>query len=1362
MLTLGINAVATTIEVDADGGAAVKFDNVATNAQTLAVGTDNGGNSLVITNGGSVTAGSTSIGSTSYGDNLLRVAGSNSYLQTRSSLNIGTASGSEGNRLQVEDNGWVFVGDINTNLPAGSGISVGTTNGTATFTIGSGSEIAANNLLIGSQSNAVGTVNLSGADSSLSLSGNLLLGTASSSNTLSVGNGSTLTIGNDLLIGSTLTAGNQLTITNGGSAVILGTTAINNATSNSVNVKSGGQLTMEQGLDLDDETNGFNIDAGASLELGGTVAADTMNYGLNVTITGPGSTWSTTTNNLYIGLNADNNSLRLQEGASITNGAGQKLYVGRDSSSNELTLSGTNSALVVQNAETIVGATGSQNVLTVESNAVAHFTGAVKVGNTTSAEDNAINVDSGGQLMADGNITVGVKGSGNQFDIDGGQVTVGGNFILGDNSNNNKFTAKDSVVDVANNFILGNTADADGITYSYANTANRATVGTNTTMNIHQDLTVGKAGNGNTFSISDGGVVTVDGDAIIGEASDDNYIFLTPGNTNNLLKVGGDLVIGVNGKDNRFSIYGGTANITGNVLLGTSTNLYDQPNYIHLQSNAVLNVANAINVGTSNSLNVIRVAAGATANTHDLFVGATDGVSNNTVTISGEYYDPTTGTWGSYAADSLVNVTNSLVIGNTNGVNNSVIVRNGGTLQVEQENIDMEGINNVLQILDGGTLKTGNWDFSQLTGSATNILIESGATLHLLGELSGTNMVEGGLNFVLDGANASWNTGTNDMYVGYASDHNSLVVTNGAWAATSNNLFIGSGSTDNAVIIAGDGSSLHIGSDLYIGSETNGPTYFYDPFPNISFTLPNNTVEVLDGATLNVDNDAFLYNGAVLKIGSASQVRVAGNYTQDTYSTLGIGISSNQVQPNLVVGGTAAFANSFSTNYPLLRVYNEGIGKSNVVTIVQAGNITVDGMNATAGSIEANIATNLLLGFDVSLSNDLANTYIVLDNFISHTFGQAGNLDGQLLEVANAIESQTNNPSNFEAMQKIIEGMSDSREIYNAFDNYYGEKMSSAPAHNVINMGLQSVAEQLTKRADNTRTRMGAASTETGAPTGAQGPHLEDQELQGWITGFRTRADRSADSGFDGYNGNVNGILIGADLAVADGILFGVAGGSANSTMDKDNGASTDTSTKIASVYASAGTIDWFADASLIYGSSSVDSSLGTVFDTKAKYDTQNVAIYFGGGKEIIGNYLVITPQASLLGNYYSQDSYTETSTTALPRKVDSFDNFYLQSAIGCNVGFYTAMGDMILKPELRAFWLHEFNAREEDLNYSVVGLAGTYNLQMQAPESDIIKIGGGLAAKVGEYMELRADLDARVASGYSDYTLFGSIRYQF
>jgi T5SS/PEP-CTERM-associated repeat protein len=1342
MLALCPIAHANIIEVDADGGATLIVDNTATNAQTLVVGSDNANNSLIITNAGSVTVETATVGSTDFGGNSVFITGSNSYLQTRSELSIGTASGSEGNELSAVDNGWVFVGDLHGDLPAGSGISVGSTNAAAALNIGSGTQVTADNLMVGTQSNATGVVSLTGNAAILSLSGDLQLGTGSSGNSINVANGAVLTVQNDLLIGSTNTINNDLNINNGGSAVILGATIIENTSLNSINVNSGGSLAMSQGLDLDDDADSFNISQGATLELGGTVLADKMDYRLDVTITGAGTTWITTNSNKYVGDTADGNSLTVKDGASIATVAGEKLYVGNDSDANSLVISGTNSSLTAM-GDAFVGSKGSSNTLTIEDGGTALLQELVKIGNITAANNNIVNVLSNGMLIAESNIVVGVKGNNNAFNIEQGQVEIGGDLVLGSEGINNRYTQTGGSNTVAGGFIIGQTEASSGTTGfvdddRVETTGNLAIIGEDAVLDIRQDLTVGQEGSGSIMTIRDGGMVSVGSDVIIGEAVGDNYIYLQrDGDTR--FNVAGDLVVGKSEEgSNRFALYGGTASIGGSLYLGATTNQHDIKNFIYLETtNAVLNVGDALHVGASNSLNTVDVVDGAVAAVNDLFVGTYDGTSNNVVTLTGD--------------GSLLLVTNTLGIGSATGSDNAVVVENGATLEVEQSNIALSGTNNVLQLADGGTLKTGDWDFNAITGSATNILFDAGSTLRMLGTLSGTNEVTGEIRFVLDGTSALWDTGSKILVVGNTDSGNALTLTNGARVTTAADLYIGLASHDNIVSVGGAGSYLDVGGSLFIGDGADSDAY-------------DNILAVVDGGWVDIGGDLRNEQGGTLRISSDSQVRVAGDYEQtfnlelSEGTTLELGVGTNQTAPNLMVDGTANF-----TSGSTISVYNDGIGQDDtnfIQNVVVANELTIDDELATTRLLleRITIRTNLLLGFDVSVTN---GTTLVVDNFIQRSLGEAAGLEGQLLAVANEIESLSS--SNALTMIDILSGM-DSATAKAAMDNYYGEKKSSTPAHDVINLGMQSVAEQLTRRADSTLSRMGAASAaiDRNKPTGAAGPHMPGQELQGWITGYRTWLDKSAVDGFDGYDGNIDGFMIGADFSVADGILLGVAGGSGASALDKDNGASVDTQTAFASLYAAVGTKDWFADGSLIYGASSVDTRLGSAFDTSADYDADNVAVYVGGGKEIVGDYLIITPKASLLGNYYNQQSYTEKSSTAVPRSVDSFDTFYLQSSLGCNVGFFVAKGDVFIRPELSAFWLHEFNAQEESVVYSLAGGTDSYFLLLQSPEEDLFKLGAGVSAKIGEYLELRADLDGRYASDYSDYTLRGTVRYQF
>ena len=230
-------------------------------------------------------------------------------------------------------------------------------------------------------------------------------------------------------------------------------------------------------------------------------------------------------------------------------------------------------------------------------------------------------------------------------------------------------------------------------------TGNLAIVGEGATLDIQQDLTVGQEGGGSILAIRDGGTVSVDGDVVIGEAVKDNYIYLQR-DADTRLNVAGDLIVGKEGGSNRFAVYGGTANIGGNLYLGSTTNQHEIKNFIHVETtNAMVNVANAIYIGASNSINTLDLVDGAKVSAQDLFVGTYDGVSNNVVTVTGD--------------DSLLYITNGLAIGSSNGSNNSVNVSNGGNLYAKQSNIAIgTGNNNTLNIQSGGTLKTEDWNFA--------------------------------------------------------------------------------------------------------------------------------------------------------------------------------------------------------------------------------------------------------------------------------------------------------------------------------------------------------------------------------------------------------------------------------------------------------------------------------------------------------------------------------------------------------------------------------------------------------------------------------------------------------------------------
>ena len=1092
--------------------------------------------------------------------------------------------------------------------------------------------------------------------------------------------------------------------------------------SNTVVSLTNGTATVSKFVRLganDSSTNNFfKIEDGATLEIG------TLNAPSN-----DGIVIGNTVGDSMIIKNAS-----MVESSKLTMGAAE-------GETSRISIKGTDSTLLVTQ-DTSIGALGDNNEINVTGGGKFEVRGLLSVGSTNTV-DNKIEIDRESTLSVTGLDKVNIA--------EGNAVVVNGTLQAKGDVSTSALDASKVSFNSGSKVLVDDTL-IDDIENGYAIVLNESA----TWDTQGGDARIGFSTSGNSLTINNETDITITNTLTAGDESDRNQLNIQ----DDAILAAKTLNIGQSGSSNTLNIENNAQlNVTnGTISVGVSKTA--QSNKVYLKDDATLN-ASSITIGSAGKNNEYIQSGGTATVTSKMHIGEGSGADGNKLKITGGSLsvsdlnlgaDGNKGNTASVSGDdaSLI-VQNMLTIGSATSSNNTVTVRDGGTLQVKQGNIAIGSTNNSLTVADGGILKTLGWDFETQTGLATNILFKSGSTLHMQGDLMGTNMVEGGRNFVLDGTNSSWTTTTN-MFVGYGINNNSLTLTNGATATTTTNLYIGFASAYNNVNITGTNSSLDIGSDLYIGTSTN--------------SSEGNSLYVLNGAQVSVGNDAYLYRASTLKIDSKSQVSITGNYEQDKFSTLEVGVSSNQVQPNLVVGGSANFYNDTSTtNYPMLKVFDDGIAESNVVTIVQASDISINDKEATTTLIRDNVQTNLLLDFKVSISNDVnQNMLIVLDDFIKHSLKDAADLDGMLADISDEIEALAANTNEFaQAMLKQFQdGMTD-QEANQAMHNYYGEKASSIPANNAINLGIQNVAEQLTMRADNTRSRRGMATSQASfdKPEGTSGPHQSGQELQGWVSFYGSKGSMDAAGGFSQYDSSLSGFLIGADMAYNDNILFGLAGGSGSSSLDKGD-ADIDTKTIYGSAYASIGTEDWFTDINLIYGNSDVDATLGSTFDTTADYSAYNMALYMGGGKEISGDYLIFTPQASFLANYYAQYSYEEESSDAVARKVYSFNQFYFQSSLGASLAMYTSAGEVTFKPEISAYWLHEWNAKEEDLDFRLQGGSNRYTMQLQAPEQDILKLGIGSSAKVGEYLELRADLNTRLGKDYSDYTLLGSLRYQF
>lgn len=1229
---------------------------------------------------------------------------------TTSELNLGGAK--NGNKLHVENGGRI---SLSGNLTSGD------TSSQNEFTI-------------------------NGTDSTASISGNIKMGNKGSENTLSITNGAKANIGGSVSIGyDEIAIGNALLVSGNGSSLTI---------TNNLTIGANGS---------DNEGKIFN---GGSVTNIGDIAIGTASSASGNSLLVSGNNSTLTALSAQINADGKENSLTISDGgrADISNA----VTLGGKGIDGALTVTGNNSVL----SAALATADGKGNTLKAENNG-AILLGAMDTSSIPTFEGGIIAVSSSNTL-ATLSITNGASTESDQGLIgiasnETGMVTISGskskwdtqNLQVGVHGSSNVLSIIDGGTITASNVVVGSNAEATDNSISITGMDSKLTT---------DFLSIGTSNNiGNKVNVGDGALLT------IGETLSFN--------TNNTLNIknGGTLSM-----ENDFNLYdaetngfnfnsGATLQVGGTL---TATNSIEGGRHIALTgTNASWDTgSNLIVGGGTSSSNTFSLLDGAQLNLTNITVGATATAHNNSLNVS----------------DKALLVTDTILIGMEGSTNNTLNITDGGSVQIN-DSFSVSS-NNFVNLNGGNLINTGNFDAKM----ASNLSIGSNSTLTVGGTLSintnefrirngGTIKIDGKLN---DNLAASWEI--DSLYLGGTNGTGSLSVTNGGEVITTY-AYIGDTTDSSSATISGTDSLWSISSDLKIGSSGGNSNSLYitdggtvsatngiigdgtsfdnkvqvsgvDSFFHIlnDLTIDGaNLLKVMEGGSVVVNNDLRLQNNSTLHIDENSTVNVTNNYTQDGTSTLFVK-ASHDSSGSLIVGNTADFKTD-------AKVWIINSGKINTNRtfkhiIVSAGNLQFGGETASTNNMESNIDIDLQGSLYSNAKYSVENNKLIIEGDVRALSSVLGfESETQLANVADEIDDLgTQNISEADNMRSVLGKVPEAGAV--AMDNYYGEKSSSSPANNAINLGLQNIANQLTMRADNTRSRSGAASAAINwnKLQGAAGPHEPDQELQGWISAYGSKGKQDGSSGFNGYDTRVGGFMVGADFTVSDNILLGVAGGSGTASVDKDNDSSSDSKTTYVAIYASAGTESWFMDSSLIYGNTSIDSTLGSTFDTTADYDAKNMAFYFGGGKEIAGDYLIFTPQASLLGNYYKQNAYTEDATTAVAREVDSFDAFYLQSSLGASMGMYVGLGDVTLKPELRMHWLHEWNAKEEDLGFSLIGGANDYTMLLQAPEEDILKIGIGTSAKLGEFLELRADLDARLGADYSDTTLLGSIRYQF
>jgi T5SS/PEP-CTERM-associated repeat protein/autotransporter-associated beta strand protein len=884
-------------------------NSLLTNSGYLYVGFNGSGNSLVISNGGSVAVGS--FGYVGYADNSannsVTVSGTNSSLAVTNGFFVGY--GGSSNSLSISDGASVTVVGTSDNDYFSLG-ETGTSSGN-TLTVSGASTLSVN-----VATNRAYGIWIADAD-------------GSSNNAMVVSSGGKVYSSGSSSVGGYSGTGNSALITGAGSlwtnngVLFLGTTGEGILT-----VADGGAFASTSVVVATDagSIGTLNIGRFGTNDAAGTIAAATIAFGTNATagtgtinfnqsdsttlstaISGNGSvnqlgtgtttlsganTYTGTTtidggqlevtgsinsgNDLNVGYSGEGNSLVVSAGGTVQSSNG---YIGRDggASNNSVLVTGANSAWT-NSGSFRVGNDGTGNSLVI-SNGGTVATGSGFIGNASTSSNNSVLVTGTDSLWtnSDDQFYVGNQGSGNSLVVsNGGRVLSGSSYMsfAADSSNNSVHVTgagsswilqsalgigvygAGNTLTISDGASVSNAYAAIGVLSSAYNNSVLVT-GSNSTWRSSDSLAIGGGGlyapsggsTSNSLTISNGASVYA-GRGFIGSLDSSNNSVLVTG-AESLWSISTNLVLGYSNSSRNslvISNEGTVANVDG--YIGYDA-LSANNSVLVTGTDSLWTNSGDLNVGHSGAGNSLVISDGGAVQSSEGFIGREGSAANNSVLVTG--------------TNSLWTNSGGISVGQS-GSGNSLVISNGGTVATSLDGgigVTNTASNNSMLVTGTGSVWTNSGLFGVgVAGSGNSLVISNGGTVAAPSSAIGAYASSSNNNVLVTGANSLW-TSDNEFLVGYEGSGNSLVISNGGAVVASSGAIIGASGTssNNSVLVTGADSLLYGSSGLFFG-----------------YGGSDNSLVISDGGTVVTDNSSAIgfsatsSNNSVLVTGANSRL----------------------------------------------------------------------------------------------------------------------------------------------------------------------------------------------------------------------------------------------------------------------------------------------------------------------------------------------------------------------------------------------------------------------------------------------------------------------------------------------------------
>ena len=568
----------------------------------------------------------------------------------------------------------------------------------------------------------------------------------------------------------------------------------------------------------------------------------------------------------------------------------------------------------------------------------------------------------------------------------------------------------------------------------------------------------------------------------------------------------------------------------------------------------------------------------------------------------------------------------------------------------------------------------------------------------------------------------------------------------------------------------GAGTLTLTGANLYTGGTTvNGGSLIVDG------SLVSPTTSVNPGGLLGGHGfiGGNLVNGGTVSPGnSPGTLTVHGNFTQSAGGTLRIEVAGLAASEHdlLAIHGAAHLAGT-------VRVVRLGGFKLHVgdeVTFLTAAG----GVNGTFASKHNDFASTgtIVKGEIVYRANSVVLRAVqgsFADAAREHCDSPNDLAVGKALDkaVGHAGSSALINFLNDEPLDKLCRDLEliapdELTSIYNL-----GVSLANVQTANLErrtadirdgSSGFSSSGYAVSGSAGSTSGTLGVAG-----PAGKGGKELlapADPRLGFFVTGVGEFTKLGDTANARGYDLTTGGFTLGVDYRLTPNFALGVMAGYARTGIDLSrNGRITVDGGKLG-IYATYFTGGFYADAAVTGGLNGYETRRTALRGTaRGSENGGEVNALLAGGYDWKSGAFSVGPTASLQYTHIGIGGFTEHGSLA-PLTYGAQRAESLRSALGAKASYDWHLGGVVVKPEVRAAWQHEYADGDYAFSARFAKRAGgTFNVNGPEKDRDSLLLGAGVAVLWNERTATYVYYDGEIGrSNYDSNNVSGGVRLSF